>query len=435
MELSSLKTGDIVELETAKLVYGGRALAHLGGEVVFVANALPKERVKARILATKRDYAEAEAIKSLSASPHEAKAFCAHFESCGGCVWQKLDYQAQLSAKKSFVIESLARIAGLRVNDCRIEASEANFYRNRVQLRGTIARSGRLSLGFLQAKTHIQAPIESCSNADTAINAFIAQLLTVQTRDVSQRFRLELQYLPAALAAKKPAMLGVLHPLGKNRMPELCRQMRAFKSAAWVGYYDESKHSPILPFEEDASLLYHSRAGLFQQVNLPMNRLVRKRLREFADDHSIGTVLDLYCGSGNLSLGLADGRRRVLGIDSVAGAIEVARRNVSYSGLEKIEYHQTSSDKGLKNVLGAKANFDLVIVDPPRRGIAEAIDNLLQVQARYICYLSCNPTSLARDIKELASYYELIGIEAFDFFPNTYHVESLAILRRTAKDL
>ena len=357
---------------------------------------------------------------------------CPYEAQCGGCHWLAIPYEQQLEAKRGFVVDAFRRTAGLEVPDSIVHASAPTHYRNRVLLRGTLAADGTISVGFFARASHQQVPIGACRNVDPLINKLIAYLRSSQLPSLAseQKFRLEVQVLPALVSLNQPHLLSILHPIqNKSPLGPLLQALKDYPDMAWGGYQDEVLKAPPFLFEEDVGLRFYTAPGLFQQVNVPLNQKVRRILRDFAGENAVHSVLDLFCGSGNLSLALADGKRKVLGVEQVHGAIAMAKHNVR-ENKRNARYISVPADRFLGEQLALKTLFDLVIVDPPRRGMKEGLEALLNLQPAYIAYLSCDPMTLSRDLLRLKEKYEIRTLHVLDFFPNTYHVETLAILHR-----
>lgn len=386
--------------------------------------------VKARIVANKGNYIEANLVEVLKPSCDRINSQCKYSIVCGACDWQELKYEMQLKNKKSFIKESLERIAGVKDISVSITSNnKSTYYRNRILLRGTIHEDRTVSLGFFKKNTHTQNKIKSCLNADKAINNIIEKIYEIKCDDKKQKFRMELQFLPERHKNGKSCVVVILHPLGKNKTSDLKEKIKSLPSVAWVGYKAETTTSKIISFEEDQEKIYFTKPGLFQQVNLEMNQVVRERLKKFVINNKISNILDLYCGSGNLSMHLASDSCRVTGVELSSAAIEVSKTNIEKNKIINIHYESLSSSKALEKLIQKSIKFDLIISDPPRRGMKESLSFILEIAPVYIAYLSCNPSSMARDVKYLLEKYQLISVEGFDFFPNTYHVESLILFK------
>jgi 23S rRNA (uracil1939-C5)-methyltransferase len=182
--------------------------------------------------------------------------------------------------------------------------------------------------------------------------------------------------------------------------------------------------------EEWEGLRFHTRAGQFQQVNLPANRFLRGWVRDFARRHKVQHAVDLYCGSGNLSLGLARDGVNIFGVEAFAPSIEAAIYNAANNAITA--QYAAGDAQDIRQLFPALPALDLLIVDPPRRGMAEAIEPILQLKAQRMIYVSCDPNTLARDLKMIvAAGYRLEEVMGLDFFPQGYHVETVCVLQKS----
>jgi 23S rRNA (uracil1939-C5)-methyltransferase len=284
-----------------------------------------------------------------------------------------------------------------------------------------------MTLGYLKAGSWEQISINRCQIADTDLNLFISDLLKIRLQLLPQKFRLDLQIWPALREEQKPFITCVFHPLSDMTLTSLISEISRHRAVLWVGSYKES--APIFVHERWEQLLYHSSPGLFQQVNLKENHKVRSLVKNYVKKHNCRSILDLFCGSGNLSLALLKDTQEihVTGVESNPKAIAVAKENVKINQLQNGTFFAQPVDRYLiENKNKAKAFWDLVLIDPPRAGMSrEGLDLLIQMRPKRILYLSCDPMTLGRDLQRLSSLYTLTAINGFDFFPQSYHIESL----------
>jgi 23S rRNA (uracil1939-C5)-methyltransferase len=203
---------------------------------------------------------------------------------------------------------------------------------------------------------------------------------------------------------------------------------------AWAGSQRELPDAPFFPFENDLGITFHTAAGMFQQINIPHNHTVRRLVQETVKNYSPKRVLDVFCGSGNLSLPIA---RQVLSVDGVEfskRAISAAQHNASIAGITNAQYFSGDSEKFLWRAAKQGTQYDLVIADPPREGMYACLIPLMKIKPKTIIYVSCDPTTLSRDLSSLCKRdYSVKRFIALDFFPNTYHIESFVILERNER--
>lgn len=428
------KTPYSFELKIQSLAFGGFGIGHHESKVVFVANTFPGDEVLVSLQEEKKNFSFASVEKLLKPSPHRVKPSCPFVEKCGGCQWLGMAYKQQVIAKQGFLLEAFKRLAKITLpTDLVLEnhASAPTHYRNRVLLRGQIHENGKITVGFLERSTHRQVAITACQNVDPLINIFIEDLSKLKLTCTPQKLRLEVQVLPAHQDQQKAPLLVLIEPLhGPQILAELKQVLTLNPLVTWVGFYHEIKDSSYFEFESDLGLRFYTAPSVFQQVNIAMNHKVRRLIQSYVSSKSINSVLDLFCGSGNLSLALADSQRSILGVEQTKLSIELASYAVKANKLSLVEYLCMPAEKFLKKAIQDSSNFDLIIADPPRKGMKDCMELVKALSASYIIYMSCDPITLARDLKELVDTHTIEQVHTFDFFPNTYHVESLVFLAK-----
>ncbi len=407
--------GDTLELDLTDMTHGGEALGRHQGLVCFVPHALPGERVRVKVTEARSRYLRGELIEVMTASPHRTTPPCQHFGICGGCHWQHIAYPAQLVYKQRIVQEQITRLAKLPDVPVRpvLSMDEPWHYRNHVQFR--LDREG--NIGYLAARSHEVVAIEECYLPHPLIEEVLASL--------------ELDY---------PGLRQVSVRVG-TRTEDAMVILETADDAPEIEVVDLPLSIVLLPpdgapqtlvgddhiTEELAGRRYRISAGSFFQVNTAqaehLVRLVREALAPTGDE----LLLDLYCGVGTFGLALADQVRQVIGIEEGESAILDASENAE--GLENVELWQGSVEEALSEV---DQRADLVVLDPPRAGMeAGALAALIKLAPQRIAYVSCDPASLARDLRILADGgYEVQHVQPVDMFPQTYHVETVCALER-----
>lgn len=419
---------DKILLKIDSQAYGGYGVGRHEGRVFFVLDTLEGDLVHVRIEEEKKNFVFASVIEHVQYNPLRKKSDCPFEKHCGGCQWISIDYSKQLEFKQRFLQDSLKRIAGLKeFPEIQVHQDKPRYYRNRAMFRGTIHEDGRIHVGFMERATHKQVPIDHCLNVHPQINSFIKFLYTLKTKSRGQKFRLEVQVLPLS---EKPLIL-VLHSLhGVGSLKDLHRELGSHPQVQHISFAQELSKNPIFLFEEKGPLKFHTSPGAFQQVNLPLNQKARCLIEAFVSTHKISSILDLFCGSGNLSLPLASPERSLKGVEQSPLAIKIAKKNIEVNKIKNADYSCAPAHQFLKNLVNQKSRFDLIITDPPRKGMKECLDSIMRLKADFLIYMSCDPTTLARDLKVLGSEYRIVNIHLLDFFPNTYHLESLVFMER-----
>ncbi|HXF04419.1 MAG TPA: class I SAM-dependent RNA methyltransferase [Blastocatellia bacterium] len=422
----------MIEVEVEKVVYGGDGLARHGGRVLLIRGAAPGDRLRVKIIAEKADYARAEITEIVVASPERRPPPCPYYGRCGGCQLQHLRYEAQLRAKVAMIKESLARIAGLHWTDeIHIIPSEEFHYRLRAELK-VDAAGDRVRLGYYQPSSHILCEVDRCPLLSPALNHTLSQLRSYPAGAFAGVRAID-------LAQSEEGRVAV-HP-----------PPRFFPTGTFSG---ESNAGSSGPFVEPASgsspMPTPERQELFSPCELvwrvggyiygfdvrtffQANRFLLPELLNLVVAGEEGErALDLFCGVGFFTMPLAERFALVLGIDSDARAIGHARRNARLNRLSRCRFEAAPVEAWLLAHFSEMVGCDLVVLDPPRMGLTRhAGEALARLQPRRIIYVSCNPATLARDVKRLLQHgYDIVSITALDLFPQTFHVETVVRLRR-----
>jgi len=415
-----------------KVIYGGLGLGTHEGKKVLIPDTFTGDFVDYEVTKDHKNYSEGKVLQTLEQSSQRIPSPCVYSQECGGCQWVDIDYKAQVEAKAFFIQEAFERIGKLEIdNPIPVTPSVKKLhYRNRILLRGTL-EDGKVSVGFFQKESHTQIPIKKCMIAHEAHNNLIHYLNGLTTKKTrSQKFRLEIQVQPKLYEDKSPCLLITLIPIEKkHELQDLYSALENYPETLFLTYLNENKKSPFFLFEENSRLQFYGKPGIFQQVNTETNELLRKRVKNLVEKTKANSILDLYCGSGNLSLELSDGTRRIIGVELNKSSIEVASYNVKKNSLPLTHYKAQSAQQFLQEKKEA-GSIDLLILDPPRRGAKEDLIYIKRLNPQFILYVSCDPTTAARDYKTLSDSYTLESLEGFDFFPQTYHVETLLLLKK-----
>lgn len=384
-----------VEVTIERILPGGAGLAHAGGRTLLIALAAPDDRVRVRVERTSGNVAFASITEIIKPSPARVTPPCPYFGLCGGCDFQQLNYAAQLAAKQGIISDCLRRIARveLSANEIPITGSPLEWhYRSRAQWQQD-ARNKRL--GYYERASHHVCDVAACPVLAPALQeSFTA--LRQQMRDGT---------LPAniagiqAVAGDEGAALAP--PLDANAASEVSRTI--------------------------AGRRYHFSAEGFFQIN---HELLPSLVAAAVGDAQGTTAVDLYCGVGLFTLPLAHRFARVTGIEANPSAISYAERNLSGAQLTNATFACARVGEYLDRHAQELSPVDFVLLDPPRAGAEPAaIKGILALHPQHITYVSCDPATLARDLKALMhNGYQLESIAAFDMFPQTHHVETVARL-------
>lgn len=377
--------------------------------------ALPGEHVRVRIIEQHKKFARGELVEILQPAAERVNPPCRHFGVCGGCQWQHAAYPAQLAFKRHILQGQLEHLGALReVSVAPVLGMETPWnWRNHVQF----AADAEGNLGFLAARSHQIVPIEECY----LLHPYLEDILVSLDLELPTLKRLSLR------AGANTGDLMVIIETGDDEPPELDAELAA--SFVWMA----PDGSPVTLVgrdyieEEIAGRRYRLSANSFFQVNTEQAEHLVRLVGEALAPEGTETLLDLYCGVGVFGLALAERVQQVIGIEENLYAIEDAEANAQALG--NVRLFAGRVEEILPDLPDA---VQLVVVDPPRSGIEPAaLQALIQLAPRRIAYVSCDPASLARDLKTLAvSGYVARHVQPVDMFPQTYHIESITLLER-----
>ena len=427
-----------------KLAFGGSGVCRIDGKVCFVPLSCPGDEVRLAVTSEKRSYLTARITEIITPSPLRVSPPCPLFGSCGGCNWQHIAYSQQLAEKRNIHADILwrgARVEGERVGKA-IASPHEYGYRNRVQFKLHSGAAG-LKIGFFRNGTHIvEDAAQGCPIALPAINSALSRLRSVlasfpepaaipqiniecgaretvatlnytgNDHDMVARFFLERFSELAPLS-------GIFLKTGrKSAMQKLCGD-------GYLAYPMTAAAPGFLP----VTLTF--RPGGFSQVNSAQNLAILEIIRRMGEFGGHEHLFDLYCGNGNFSLPLAQGIASVTGVEGYEDSILAARDNCRLNGVSNAEYVCADAVIGVARLAAAGRRFHTIILDPPRTGAADAIPGICSLDPDRIIYISCDSSTLARDCGLLAGRgYCVAESVPLDMFPQTFHLESVTLLRR-----
>ena len=443
-----------LELTIDSLAYGGNGVARLDGFVVFVRRGLPGDTVRARVTKVQRRHAEALATEVLSSGPQRVEAPCAHYPACGGCRFQDLAYDAQVATKEQWVRDSLQRLAGL--TDLPLEpilpAASLFGYRNKMEYSFAELADGP-TLGLHKAGRWDEVlEIQKCWLTTDLGNAIRNRMRDWAREEKLPAYDQETHegYLRHLLIREGrntgQALVQLVTNRGerfdRERLIEVLTEFPEVRSIHWsvnTGVSEVTNLPTELLWGEDAieeeigGLRYRVRPNAFIQTNTEMAEQLYGIAREFAGLTGGETVYDLYCGIGTIGLSMAADALTVWGIEISEESVACAIENQELNAIGNTAFFAGNVGEVLRELRDRAGAPDVVVVDPPRAGLAgKALKRLGELEAPRIVYVSCNPTTLAGDLKRLGDDYgyRLVRAKPVDMFPHTPHVECVALLER-----
>ena len=440
-----------LELTIDSLAYGGNGVARLDGFVVFVRRGLPGDTVRARVTKVQRRHAEALATEVLSSGPARVDAPCAHYPACGGCRFQDLAYDAQVATKEQWVRDSLQRLAGLADPPLEpiLPAASQFHYRNKMEY--SFAPGPVLGLHKAGRWDEVLG-IEKCWLTTDLGNAIRNRMLEWAVEEKLDGYDQEthegyLRHLLLREGRNTGEMLVQLvtsrgERFDRERLIEVLTEFPEVKSIHWSvnrGVAEVTNLPTELLWGEDAieeeigGLRFRVRPNAFLQTNTEMAGKLYEIAREYAALTGSETVYDLYCGIGTIGLSMASSALTVWGIEISEESVACAIENQELNSVGNAAFFAGNVGEVLTELRDRAGDPDVVVVDPPRAGLAgKALRRLGEIAAPRIVYVSCNPTTLASDAKRLADDYgyRLVKAKPVDMFPHTPHVECVALLER-----
>ena len=441
---SKKKKKQFLELKIDGLLHGPEAVGRVNNRAIFVPRAVPGDELKVQVTEKKKTFWRADIVNVLNPSPHRRKPPCHVFGRCGGCQWLHIDYDQQVEAKVSNVLQTLKRIGRVEVDkELLVEPFKSPrkyHYRHRARLRCRVVAPGTLAVGFRAAGSHRVISHDEC----WIYNPTIRRALFTAGRKMGR------ELLNTTFTCHGA------HGVGDKAVTALCIEVReeelvepiakAFAAACAhlpLRYEVKAAHSDkCLKSEEAAVISYEvpaadgktmtlqAHARSFFQANLDSNAELVKTLLQWIDLQEEDSVLDLYSGVGNLSIPLLPKAKAVYAIEQDAGCVVQARSNAG-SYADKYKILEGAAEEVIEELKSQKKSFDTIILDPPREGARPLLPAISELGAKKIIYVSCDPATLARDIGALVEdgKYSVSRLRVFDLFPQTFHSETMVELK------
>lgn len=460
----TVKKGQIVEVDITDMAFGGKGLTRIDGMAVFVDQAVPGDRVEARIVKKRKQYAEARVLALIRPSEDRVPAPCPYSGYCGGCKWQFLRYDRQLVYKRRHVAEALGHIGGLPDADVHatLSADPIFGYRNKMEfscadrrwlLPSEMHRDDQdtaFALGLHVPGTfHKVLDIEACLLQPDLGNRLLAQARQGMRASGRPPYGLRShvgfwrflmlrhsvaydQWMVNLITAEEDR--DAVRPLAENLMAahpqvvSVVNNVTRRKAAIAVGEFERPVAGAAKLKDRIGRFEFEISANSFFQTNTRSAALLYETVKSFARLSGTETVVDLYSGTGTIAIFLADAAREVIGMEIVGSAVADARRNAQANQIENCRFIEGDIRDQLASLALAP---EVLVVDPPRDGMhKDVVQEVLRIAPRRIVYVSCNPATLARDIALVKDHYRLAEVQPVDMFPHTWHIESVARLEK-----
>ena len=446
---------NILTVKIEKLSNLGLGIAKVDGFVIFVSNACPNDVVKIKITKKNKNYANAEIVELIEPSSDRIEPFCKMQKVCGACQLQFISYNAQLKYKKQIVEDTMKSIYGkeAEVRDV-IPSPLEKEYRHKIQYPiGQTKDSKRILAGYYKTGTHELVNIKYCPIQPEYCDKIIefirekAQELNIEGyKESSNSGELRHVVIRTSFDNKKSLVVLVVNSdRVSDKIKNLCKAIYSeLNEINGVGVnYNNKKTNLILGDKTDIIIgeefieeklcdkTFKVGAKTFFQVNPPSADNIFRYVRDYiTKNFENPTILDAYAGITAFGICMSDIASKVVSIEEVKDSVELARKIIEENGIDNIELHQGDAGKFLSNETLLGRQYHVTILDPPRKGCTpNSLDYALKLTQNKIIYVSCNPATLARDLKYLTEHgAEVEYIQPFDMFPHTYHIENVAII-------
>ncbi|MCL1950927.1 MAG: 23S rRNA (uracil(1939)-C(5))-methyltransferase RlmD [Turicibacter sp.] len=453
-ELPVQKNGEY-SAQVESLTHDGLGVARVEGFPVFLSNALPQEEVLFSPTLMKKNFAFGRVVDILKESPQRVTPLCPIYKQCGGCQLQHLAYPAQLEEKQQLVASHLARIGKLDAQLVlpTIGMEEPWRYRNKTQVPFGKDELGNVVAGFYKRRSH-----EIMDMGECLIQTEITDAIVRTVKELSQEFGIEpydessmtgiIRHLVVRIGFKTGEIMvtfvtkGKKFPYKDEVIERLLKEYKNIKSIAQninlkatnVIFGDETRilYGEPYIYDELDGIRFAISPRSFYQINPIQTEILYKKAVEFAGLTGNEIVFDAYCGIGTITLFLARHAKKVYGVEIVPEAIADAHSNARLNGVENVQFEVGKSEAVIPKWLKEGIIPDVIVVDPPRKGCEKSLlEAFIEVAPKRIVYVSCDSSTLARDLAILAEGgYEVQAVQPVDMFPQTNHIENVALLTR-----
>ncbi len=431
----------ILNTTISALSHEGRGIAHKEGKTTFIDGGLPGEELSYKIRKRHRQYDEAIAVEVLKSSPDRAKPQCQHYGICGGCSLQHLKPELQILHKQQALLELLERIGKVKPKEILAPLVGPHWgYRTKARLGVKyVLKKQQLFLGFREKDPRFLMDISQCEVLDPAVGhqlpaikklieglSIFQQIPQVEVAVSKQTVALIFRHMEALTENDKARLID----FAKAQNWHIYAQPQGLETIhrLWPTTGPDRLHYSLPAYQIE--MQYHPID--FTQINNAINQQMIAQALELLQLSDEETALDLFCGIGNFTLPMSRFCRQVVGVEGASSSIARARENAAVNAIENVEFHTADLSKKVDHELWYRQRYDKVLIDPPRTGAIDVLSGVLEWQPSRLVYVSCNPATLARDAAKLQELgYTCQSAGVMDMFPQTSHVEAMALFLRT----
>lgn len=449
-----MKKNDIYEVEITGMTHEAMGVGKVNGMAVFVQGAIEGEKVVAKIIKVAKNYAVARVEEWIIKSPERREPFCQAYKRCGGCSLQHMTYDMQLKFKHKVVTDNLERIGGFRgihINPV-IGMDNPMNYRNKAQYPIGTGDEGPIA-GFYARRSHTIIDSETCGIQHTG-----SEKVKNTVMDIIRKLNIPVYNEKTGEGILRHIITRVSYSTGdimvilvvtKERVPNLNKliqmvtdKISEVKSIVLninrrrdniiLGDIVKTVYGSGTLIDRLGHLTFHISPLSFYQVNPVQTVILYEKALKFAGLTGNETVFDLYCGIGTISLFLAEKAEKVIGVEVIPEAVESANKNAKLNNISNAKFYCGAAEEVVPRLYDEGIKADVVVVDPPRKGCdSTLLETMVKMQPKRIVYVSCNPSTLARDLKYLAANgYNLREVQPVDLFPWTEHVETVCLMSK-----
>lgn len=454
---NKIKGGDIIEITPEKLVYEGSALAKVNGYPIFIEGACPQDKLKVKITKANKNFATAVIEEIIEPSPHRVKPFCPMHNVCGGCGWQHIDYEFQLEQKRNIVAETVKKFTGEDIEVKPVIASpETRSFRSKVQYPVSQTKvSKRLLAGYYKKGSHELVNIKFCpiqpkiidkitefirQNAqELGISGYNEKLHKGELKHLVYRYSNSENELIVIFVVNDTQLKDKFKKLSKKLMDEFAH------IKGYLINYNPNKTNLIMSNDTRKILgenfitekiddkIFRISANSFFQVNIGSARNIFNIVKDIIkNNYKNPRILDAYSGVSSFGIWLSDVAKEVVSVEEALSATKDASENVKLNNVTNLTALNGDAKKIFEELIKNNDKFDVTVLDPPRKGCEkESLDFAIKLSEKSIIYVSCNPSTLARDLKYLGENgFKTKYIQPVDMFCHSYHIESVAWLEK-----
>ncbi|MGM0445759.1 MAG: 23S rRNA (uracil(1939)-C(5))-methyltransferase RlmD [Bacillota bacterium] len=437
------------------ITYGGDGIGHLSsGKAIFVSKTIPGEKHLVEIKKEKKSYAYGQSVKLLNKAKNRIEPKCEIFDRCGGCQWQHIDYQGQKTLKEDILKDSLQRIG--KIDNIRIEpiigVDYPWFYRNKSTIPFEY-KDEKIIAGFYKKGTHQVVDNHTCYIQHQLINRIKREVIrllnkyddiTVYNEKTNQGLLRHLnirvgvctnQVLLTFITTDDDfPYLKEISNLLLNEIKELkgiLRNINNKKTNVLLGKKTVLINGEDHIYDYIGERKYKIRPDTFFQINTIQTKKLYDVVNDYADIQKNKVIVDAFSGIGSIALYLNQDYKKMYGIESNKNAVKDSINNMKLNKLNNCEFINGDVTEEIPKLINKDEKPDIIIFDPPRSGLNEGIiESIIENKIKDVIYVSCNPTTLARDLKSLKDFYDILKVQPIDMFPQTYHLETVVKLRR-----